>query len=702
LQIMMMWVVLQGVGAADTVWQTAVTTVDKQGYSIVHASSSNKASSKAQPWYYEAIENSLWINTGAGVGIGGGSEAGTNAEKTAAIIKHWGVKASPWNASLLIEANLLAQHILQAQYCMHSSYQTAKNLTHISQDNISASLVSTAAKVTYHFPFYTSATKTDPNGCGSLSYDTPKAHPSKTNSGYYTTTELAKAVPVIVGALSVAAKEAVYNCAGVNDSGGSAIRKCVPGNPLTVASDAFIQTLSVARVKFIAANPAIKKGALLKTAAKKGWAVAGAYYKYVAMSNNTVSNMLKVRKFVKFHIPGGASYYNSDDVVNATYSLFPGLTAKSASTGGIDVLWSDFAALGGGFRGVTSAMWEDVGNIVTAMFIEMVTGHTPQQVESGILFTNSKDPISSVQSFGWHLVTFINAMFAILLIYATFILAVAILPPSLLFAVLFAVVFKVLSLLFMALGAMYIMGLMMYVYIPLIPYFIFFFAVLGWLIAVVETMLAAPLVAIGIAYPEGHQMLGRADPAVMLVTNVFIRPTLMVFGFIAGTILSYVAVTLLNETFEFVMLTNTGQPVSAASATYVHTSQYGGLGNVLRLSAGRTPAVLIAFLVIYIGAVMVVLNKCFALIHILPDSVLRWIGGQHQFGEYSKGESEVAGQAKSGIGEAGHITKAGSSIAADAAKGSAAGGGSFSSDDGDADKAGGNIDAASSDKGDVS
>lgn len=178
-------------------------------------------------------------------------------------------------------------------------------------------------------------------------------------------------------------------------------------------------------------------------------------------------------------------------------------------------------------------------------------------------------------------------------------------------------------------------GLLTSVYIPLVPYIIFYFGVLGWLMAVIETMLAAPMVAMGIASPDGqHELLGRAEPAVMLVTNVFIRPTLMIFGLVAGFLLSLVGLLFLNGTYEYIVsasLAASMQENPDQARSYMGPLQWAG------------------YIVVYISLVMALINKSYSMIHQIPDAVLRWIGGQGQFGEYAKGEDEVKSSSQQGM-----------------------------------------------------
>lgn len=155
---------------------------------------------------------------------------------------------------------------------------------------------------------------------------------------------------------------------------------------------------------------------------------------------------------------------------------------------------------------------------------------------------------------------------------------------------------------------MFVSGATMAFYVPLIPFILFTFAALGWFTAVLESMIAAPLVALGIASPEGHEIFGKAEPALMLLANVFLRPTLMVLGFFGGAILSHVGLWLLNK----------GYGVAWGWAVTSNLANLGIFGILWALVAG---------LVIYMSLVLAIINQTFGLIHQLPDEILRWLGG---------------------------------------------------------------------------
>jgi defect in organelle trafficking protein DotA len=99
-------------------------------------------------------------------------------------------------------------------------------------------------------------------------------------------------------------------------------------------------------------------------------------------------------------------------------------------------------------------------------------------------------------------------------------------------------------------GVMMTIGFSTAYYVPLIPYMVFTFGSIAWLTAVLEAMVAAPIVALGVSSPEGDQAFGKGEQAIMLLMNVFLRPAMMVIGYIAGIMMSYVGVWILMTGFS--------------------------------------------------------------------------------------------------------------------------------------------------------
>lgn len=128
------------------------------------------------------------------------------------------------------------------------------------------------------------------------------------------------------------------------------------------------------------------------------------------------------------------------------------------------------------------------------------------------------------------------------------------------------------------------------------PFIVFTFTVLGWFITVIEAMAAAPLVALGVAHPEGHDLMGKSEQALMLLISVFLRPGLMLLGLFAAMLLSTIMLQVVN--FGFV-------------------NAVGGTIGFLTFIGAFT---------IYVSLVMQVVVQSYALIHLVPDRVMKWVG----------------------------------------------------------------------------
>lgn len=201
-------------------------------------------------------------------------------------------------------------------------------------------------------------------------------------------------------------------------------------------------------------------------------------------------------------------------------------------------------------------------------------------------------------------------------------------------------------------GIMVGIGFITAYYIPILPYVIFVFGGLGWLIVVIEAMVAAPIVALGVTHPEGHDAFGKGEAAIMLLLNIFLRPAMMIIGYIAAIAMTYVGVWILNAGFDqaigFVQVLQK-QSLNTLTAQSTIWKAVGGGGDYSDWSG--VYAYFFSIL-IYTSMYLTIVQKSFTLITYLPDKVLRWIGGtpesigqeSAQWGEDVKGKVQEAGK----------------------------------------------------------
>ncbi len=169
------------------------------------------------------------------------------------------------------------------------------------------------------------------------------------------------------------------------------------------------------------------------------------------------------------------------------------------------------------------------------------------------------------------------------------------------------------------------MGGMLAYYLPAVPFLYFSFAILGWIIMIVESMLAAPLWAASHAVPEGDGFAGRyALQGWQLFLNVILRPIMLTIGiFVSMFVMHAIIQGALYGYFIFnhEMVNSTA---STALWGFIFTNM------------------------IMVGLVIVLAHKAHEIIYDTADNVMRWIGfGVSPLGAV-KAEGEVKGLAHSG------------------------------------------------------
>ena len=240
---------------------------------------------------------------------------------------------------------------------------------------------------------------------------------------------------------------------------------------------------------------------------------------------------------------------------------------------------------------------------------------------------NGEDPLASLHEFGWGMMVSAEAM-GIYGIVLCMTLSMALSSGSCLSPFAWSTQTAILQLTPLVFGMAAMLwtgGATLNIYLPMVPYLIFTTAAFGWMIAVIEAVVGAPIVALALAHPSGDD-LGKVGQPLILLANVFLRPMLMLFGFILGAGLLRAGIAMIN--FGFLPAIN-----SATSPTIFS---------------------IIAILMMYIFLVMAIVNKSFSLIYLLPNQIMRWIGGPTETSDPSdmikKAEEGFGTGAKAGQG----------------------------------------------------
>lgn len=186
----------------------------------------------------------------------------------------------------------------------------------------------------------------------------------------------------------------------------------------------------------------------------------------------------------------------------------------------------------------------------------------------------------------------------------------------------FAIMSFTIAVLFPIAMILFTVGASLAVYTPLVPYIIFTATAIGWVLVVIEAIIAAPIIALGFITPSGDE-LGKITHGLGILANIFLRPMLMIFGFLlAGRV--YKAIV------DFVDM--------GLSEVF----------NTIATDVGMTVFSPIIVMIAYAAFVISLVNKCFSLIYVLPDKVLRWIGGPSE----STDVSQILGDTKSATDQA--------------------------------------------------
>lgn len=165
--------------------------------------------------------------------------------------------------------------------------------------------------------------------------------------------------------------------------------------------------------------------------------------------------------------------------------------------------------------------------------------------------------------------------------------------------------------------------------LPMMPVLIWLGMCFGWLVMVMQAMIASPLwVVMHLSPHTGDDFIGGQRNGYQLVFTLVIRPVLMVFGFIASVLALTVTGFFINNLFVFIY----------------QMSQVGRNGFITALFG--------VFVVplMYSTIVYIAFKEMLGIMHKVPDELLSWFGGNGQsLGGYAQNMSHGSVQAFGGI-----------------------------------------------------
>lgn len=186
------------------------------------------------------------------------------------------------------------------------------------------------------------------------------------------------------------------------------------------------------------------------------------------------------------------------------------------------------------------------------------------------------------------------------------------------------------------LSSIFAIGVLFAIIIPMTPFILFWAGKIAWLLLVIEAAFAAPLMALGIAYPEGHNVFGKAQPGIQMLLGLTLRPALMICGLFVGIVLTYVIVGYSADAFHNVASTLMDfLPPSSTGKEYFY--------------AQGIFALLLVFM--YASFIALVFTKCWSPIYELPRKVLEWVGGKDAASDSGADDARQMEQKTSGYAD---------------------------------------------------
>ncbi|OEU68674.1 MAG: hypothetical protein BA863_01730 [Desulfovibrio sp. S3730MH75] len=166
--------------------------------------------------------------------------------------------------------------------------------------------------------------------------------------------------------------------------------------------------------------------------------------------------------------------------------------------------------------------------------------------------------------------------------------------------------------------------------LPALPFFYWIFAVMSWVLLVIEALVAFPFWMLGHALSKQHGFAGEsAKQGYMLFLEVMIRPPLMVFGLV----------------FSFAAMTVVGKFIGKLMMVFMDATYYSDSSFVATVASPITSiAMLIMTVVIYWKVMHMFFTRGVA--H-LPRTVTKWIGGS---GSMTQAEQQAGESHKTLVG----------------------------------------------------
>ena len=202
-------------------------------------------------------------------------------------------------------------------------------------------------------------------------------------------------------------------------------------------------------------------------------------------------------------------------------------------------------------------------------------------------------------------------------------------------------------------------------FLPMYPTVIYTLSVITWLTQYIETLLAMPIILLGMANPEGHSpLLGKA---IMLLALLFVRPVGIVMGFVLGNMIASISTYMFFQIIIPILDLQIGQWAKGYAMLTTVGNQPIINTDDPTIVAIMTMVALIMFTLVY----YYILLNAYSLIYKLPNSISSWIGVQVTNSKEEEIVQQLAGEINNLTGQ---LTSASNQVSAKQGEASQAGG----------------------------
>lgn len=168
----------------------------------------------------------------------------------------------------------------------------------------------------------------------------------------------------------------------------------------------------------------------------------------------------------------------------------------------------------------------------------------------------------------------------------------------------------------MSLGTtLLIPGFVLAFWVPTIPFMQFFFAVVEWMVSVLEAIIGMPLWALSLITLQGDGLGQLGMNGIKRLFEIMLRPTIIILSLVVSVIIFSAGVSFFNSAIDL----------------YVDAKRSGsGQSNVGQFATDLVSFFGMTFL--YVFAIYSLATSCFKLIEHIPDRFGRWMGLEGGFG----------------------------------------------------------------------